>query len=169
MHKLVFTYGTLYEPQIMEALLGYIPQNFLATLSNFSVYCGDEHILSEEIKQDLRSKGRDLSSFKFLFAKKDIKNPSLIEGKAYSITPNDELILDWWERYPKLYRKESATIKDSDGKKYEAFIYTIDKDGEKLDHFSRDPNNDIDLTILNANKLRQKIKLEFPLAEIKQK
>lgn len=164
--RIVFTFGTLFVPEIIEALLNHTPENFMAYLAGYSVYLGNEHILSNEIKQDFISKGRNLSNFKFLFAKKDITSSTAIEGKAYYIDLKDELILDWWERYPKWYRKENVTIQNKTGEKFSAFIYTLDKNGEKQVSFKRNPNNNTREAIEGAQKIRERIKQEFPLAKI---
>lgn len=162
MTRTVFTFGTLCEEQIISALLGYTPEPIFATLTGYSVYLGTQAIMPKEIKQDFISKGRDLSNFKFLFAKKDENIETKIESKAYHITTADELFLDWWERYPKWYRKQDVHIQNNQGESMRAFIYTIDKNGEKLQNFVRNPNNNTEEAVENAQKLRERVKMEFP-------
>jgi len=108
MKRFVFTFGTLYEPKIITALLGSKPPSFLATLHGYSVFEGNANDLSSEIKTDIASK-RDLSNFSFLFAKKT-KDNSVIEEKVYELTASQELTFDWWERYPKWYLKRKPLL-----------------------------------------------------------
>jgi hypothetical protein len=96
MKRVVFTFGTLYEERIITALLGYLPEYSIAELQGYSVYLGTQAIMPDEVKQDFISKGRDLTAFKFLFAKKDEGSSYPIEGKAYTITTVDELMVDRW-------------------------------------------------------------------------
>lgn len=102
------------------------------------------------------AKRRDLSSFSFLFAKKVDDENSIIHGKAYSISTDQELILDFWERYPRWYRKEDVIIEDKSGKKHKATVYVIDKDGVRLDTFER-VQGDLQTYIESATRLRKKI------------
>ncbi len=62
MKRFVFTFGTLYEPQIVIALLGTEPHSFLATLHGYAVYKGTGNDLSEEMRVDIGKK-RDLAHF----------------------------------------------------------------------------------------------------------
>ncbi len=153
--RLIFTFGTLYEPKIITALLSAEPDHFLADLKGYAVFKGTANDLSEEMKTEI-AKRRDLSSFSFLFAKKVEDENSVIHGKAYTISTNQELLLDFWERYPRWYRKEDVIIEDESGKKHEAIVYTIDKDGVKLNTFER-VQGDLPTYIESALLLREKI------------
>ena len=156
-HRILFTFGTLYEPTLISALLGYEPKNFLAILKDYGVYQGTQNDLSEEIKEDLK-KRRDLTNFTFLFAHKT--SPSLhyqMSGKAYYITTKDERIIDCWERCPKWYRKERVEIEDKDGNKIQAIVYVIDKEGRFLQKYTRVPYELASL-IENATKIRKKLR-----------
>lgn len=158
MKRLVFTFGTLYEPTIIKALFGEEPPSFLTRISGYGVFKGTVDDLSPEIKADIASK-RDLTDFSFLFAKKD--HSSTIEGKVYEITTNQELILDWWERYPKWYRKEDVLVIDPQGNQHEAFMYAIDKGGKKLENFER-VQGDLNSYLESATNLRNRLQQEFP-------
>jgi hypothetical protein len=48
------------------------------------------------------------------------------------------------------------------GETIEAFMYAIDKDGERLETFARNPNNNTDEAVANAERLRERVKSEFP-------
>lgn len=160
MKRIVFTFGTLYEPQIIKALLGMEPVNYLAVLKGYAVFQGTGKDLTSDIKTDIGNK-HDLNTFTFLFAKKVENEESLIQGKAYEISTHQELILDWWERYPKWYRKEDVKIHDLQGNTQGAFIYTVDREGKKLDKFAR-VQGDISVYLNGAKNLLQKINTEFP-------
>lgn len=158
--RILFTFGTLYEPSVISALLGYEPQSFLATVRDYAVFRGTKDDLSEEIKNDISQK-RDLAKFVFLFAKKvDHSMNSKITGKAYQINAKDELIIDWWERYPKWYRKEDVEIYDNRGEIFQAVIYAVDRKGELLTDYSRNPY-DLTSLIENAKQIRNRVKSEF--------
>lgn len=160
MKRLVFTFGTLYEHKIISVLLGKEPPFFLAYVEGYQVYRGAAQLLSPEIYQDISNK-HNMSTFSFLFAQKSIDPGSSISGKVYKITTNQEMYLDWWERYPRWYRKEDITVTDEHGKAHEAFMYTIDKTGEPLKTFER-VQGDVNTYITGAKKLRKKLSEEFP-------
>lgn len=160
MTRFVFTFGTLYEPDIIRALLGTEPPSFLSVIHGFGVFKGAVDDLSSEIKADISSK-RDITNFSFLFAKKLNDPNKTIQGKVYEITNQQELFLDWWERYPKWYRKEVVTLTNDNGKTYEAFVYVIDKGRTPMDTFDR-VQGEIVTYIESAKKLRQKVLNEFP-------
>ena len=141
MQRIVFTYGTLYIDDIIKALLGRVPVNFYATLSGYSIYKGNFSQLAPKIKKFFITKNPDETAFSYLFAKEDRKNNFIIKGRAYEINSEEERILDHWERYPDWYRKKTVVIKAIDGVKHEAFIYTLDIDGEKVEKFKRVVNN----------------------------
>ncbi|MCR4329937.1 MAG: gamma-glutamylcyclotransferase [Candidatus Roizmanbacteria bacterium] len=160
MKRLVFTFGTLYEPKIITALLGTEPPFFLATVQGYTVYKGGSNLLPPEIYDDISSK-HDMSTLSFLFAQKSTDPHAKIHGKVYEITTNQETVLDWWERYPRWYRKENITVTDKHGKEYEAFMYAIDKTGEVLETFERVQGN-VETYITSAKELRKKLSKEFP-------
>lgn len=160
MKKLVFTFGTLYEPKIISELLGKEPPFFLANVEGYRVFKGGSSLLPPEIYQDIANK-HDMTTFSFLFAQKSTDPNSSISGKVYGITTNQEIYLDWWERYPRWYRKEDITVTDEHGKAHKAFIYTVDKTGELLETFER-VQGDINTYITGAKKLREKLREEFP-------
>ena len=158
--RILFTFGTLYEPQIISVMLGHEPANFLATLKDYAVFKGTKDDLSEEIKADIRQK-RDLDNFAFLYAKNvDPTLHSQITGKAYYVTAKEEFIIDWWERYPKWYRKEDVEIQNIKGEKFQAIVYVIDRDGKPLDNFER-VQGDIASYIQRAKDLRIKVQTIF--------
>jgi|SRR3990167_2346034 len=160
MKRLVFTFGTLYEPQIISALLGKEPPFFMAHVEGYQVFKGTGDLLPSEIYQDISSK-HDISTFSFLFAQKSTDPNASINGKVYEITTNQEIMLDWWERYPRWYRKEDITVTDQDNNTHEAFMYTIDKEGELLNNFER-IQGDLKQYLAGAIKLKSKLRAEFP-------
>jgi hypothetical protein len=158
--RILFTFGTLYEPQIISAMLGHEPVNFLATLEDYAVFKGTKDDLSREIKTDIKQK-RDLDTFVFLFAKKvDRTLHSHISGKAYYVTVHEELIIDWWERYPKWYRKDDVEIQNNTGEKFQAIVYVTDGIGKLLDNFDR-VQGDVVSYVQRAKELRSKVKTIF--------
>jgi hypothetical protein len=85
-------------------------------------------------------------NFSFLFVKPE-ENAGSIEGRAYSIDLGQELILDHWEWYSDWYPKQLVPIRSTDGESHEAFVYTVDYAGKKLQEFKRivnDPQKVID-------------------------
>lgn len=153
--RLIFTFGTLYEPKIINALLDSEPEYFLADLKGYAVFKGTAADLSEEMKTEI-TKRRDLSSFTFLFAKKVKDKNSVIHGKAYAITIEQEILLDAWERYPRWYQKEVVTVTDMQSSKHEATVYVINTGGVKLDTYERVQGN-LQSYIESATLLRAKI------------
>lgn len=154
--KIVFTFGTLFDPQVIKALLGEEPENFLASLEGFSIYKGKEKHLPKKVKKYLAPK-YDLKNFSFLFVKPDNTENYCIQGKAYIINPKQEKILDIWEQYPNWYDKMNIIIKDSKGKEYNAYVYTVKHDGEELKNYKRIVNN-FEEVIKNARLVNQSIK-----------
>jgi cytochrome oxidase Cu insertion factor (SCO1/SenC/PrrC family) len=96
-----------------------------------------------------------------LFAKQDTDHGFVIDGRAYEISLDQELILDHWERYPEWYRKQEVSIKSEDGSMHEAFIYTLDIDGERLSEYKR-VMNDPEKVLANAKATRQRVMEKFP-------
>src|SRR6266446_1367915 len=140
MKRHVFTFGTLYEDGIIQALLGSVPDNFYASLPGHAMYKGAFSELPEKMQAVFSARGYDDTNFSYLFVKSD-PNAELIEGKAYAIDLRQELILDHWEWYPDWYRKQAVAIQSSDEKEYEAFVYTLDYQGERLSDFKRVVND----------------------------
>ena len=163
MKRLVFTFGTLYPDNIIEALLDNIPENFYATLSGYSIYQAGFSQLPSKIKEMFQSRNIDQSTFSYLFTKKDSSHNFTIEGRAYYVDLEEELILDHWEQYPDWYRKKSVIIKTTDGVEHEAYIYTLDIDGEKLEEFKR-VVNDPEKVLANAKAVRSRVLEKFPKA-----
>ncbi len=154
--RLLFTFGTLFEPDVISALLGYEPKHFPAILKDYAVYQGTKDDLPEEIKEDIKQK-RDLENFVFLFAKKvDPSLHSQILGKAYYITQNDEHIIDLWERYPAWYQKEAVEAEDDQGRKHPAFVYVINKEGVLMHEFQRNPY-ELTSILKSAQTLHEKV------------
>src|SRR5882757_65954 len=113
MDRIVFTFGTLYEDDIIAALLGRIPHNFYATLPGHSIYEAGFSQLLPMTKKFILSKGYDPQIFSFLFLRTDQAPASQVEGRAYYLDPDDELVLDRWESYPDWYSKVPVVIQDS--------------------------------------------------------
>ena len=163
MKRTVFTFGTLYEDNIIKALLGEIPTNFPAKLHDYSIYKAGFSPLPTKIKEFFLSRNYDPNTFSYLFVKYDPTHNFIIEGRAYSINLEQELILDHWELYPDWYRKKEVKIIDNDGKEHEAFVYTVDYDGERLEEFTR-VVNDPEEVIINAKAARNRVLEKFPKA-----
>jgi gamma-glutamylcyclotransferase (GGCT)/AIG2-like uncharacterized protein YtfP len=126
----------------------------LADLKGYAVFKGTAADLSEEMKSEI-SKRRDLATFSFLFAKKVEDERCVIHGKAYSISTEQEILLDAWERYPRWYQKEDVTIADEQGSRHSAVVYVINRDGVRLDSFER-IQGDLQSYIESAKLLRKK-------------
>lgn len=163
MKRTIFTFGTLYPDNIIEALLGTIPENFYASLSDYSIYKAGFDELSPKIKDFFISRNVDQSTFSYLFAKHDPANKFIIEGRAYSVDLDQELIIDHWELYPDWYRKKAVTITGNDGSEYDAFTYTLDIDGERLEQYQR-VVNDPEKVLANAKATRARVLEKFPKA-----
>lgn len=163
MKRIVFTFGTLYEDSIIEALLGTIPQNFYATVTGYSVYRGNFSQLPSKVKDYFRAKNVDQNTFSYLFVKGDPTNNFTLKGRAYMIDLDQELILDHWELYPDWYRKKKVVIKAEDGTEHEAFLYTLDIDGERLEEFERVVNVP-EKVLASAKAVRQRVIGKFPEA-----
>ncbi len=65
------------------------------------------------------------------------------------------------ERYPNWYRKEDVEIEDEKERKYQGFMYAIDKGGEKVKTFER-VQGDVNIYIESSKKIRERILKEFP-------
>lgn len=163
MKRLVFTFGTLYEDEIIKALLGKIPQNFYATLHGYSIYQAGYSQLPNKVKEFFSTRNYDLNTFSYLYVKQDSEHNSAIEGRAYYIDLEQEMILDHWELYPDWYRKKAVSIKVKDGTEHEAFVYTVDYEGKKLNDFKRVVNNP-EKVIVNAKETRKRVIEKFPKA-----
>jgi gamma-glutamylcyclotransferase (GGCT)/AIG2-like uncharacterized protein YtfP len=157
--RLVFTFGTLYVDDIIQALFGMIPKNFYANLKGYGVYKGRYAQMPEAARNKLRH--LDPDTFSFLFAKPEESRS--VEGRVYEVNLAQEMILDHWEVYPDWYRKRAVTVLAKDGQEHEAIIYTVDYEGEKLEHFDR-VVNDLPGVIRNAKAARQRVIDKFPEA-----
>lgn len=163
MKRTVFTFGTLYPDVMIKALLGTIPQNFYGTLEGYSVYKGAYNQLPPKIREGFDALKVYKKTFSYLFAKPDASSRNPIEGRAYSIDFTQELILDHWERYPVWYRKREVVVNDADGKKHNAFVYTLDIEGEKVETYER-VLNDPERARQNAVKMRTLVLEKHPEA-----
>jgi hypothetical protein len=161
MSSLVFTFGTLYDDDIIKALLGSIPKNFYAVLHGYAVYRGVFSQLPQIVKDRIGSRV-DPETFSFLFVKAAPKT-SVVNGRVYEINLGQELILDNWEIYPDWYRKQAVTVRADNGSEHQAFIYTVNYDGEEVRNFSRVVNEPI-AVIENAKAARQRTMEKFPEA-----
>ncbi len=161
MKRLLFTFGTLYPDDIISALLGVVPTNFYATLTGYSIYKGTFEHLPSKVADFFLTRNIDKRTFSYLFAKQDTDHGFVIDGRAYEISLDQELILDHWERYPEWYRKQEVSIKSEDGSMHEAFIYTLDIDGERLSEYKR-VMNDPDKVLANAMATRHRVMEKFP-------
>jgi gamma-glutamylcyclotransferase (GGCT)/AIG2-like uncharacterized protein YtfP len=162
MKRILFTFGTLYPDDIISALLGAVPPNFYATLTGYSIYKGSFEHLPSKVADFFLTRNIDKDTFSYLFAKQDTEHGFVIDGRAYEISLDQELILDHWERYPDWYRKQSVNIKSEDGSMHEAFIYTLDIDGERLIEYKR-VMNELEKVLANAKATRQRVKDKFPI------
>ena len=158
MKRLVFTFGTLYVDEIIKALFGVIPKHFYATLPGFGVYKGTYAQLPEPAQNKLKDHV-DTNTFSFLFAKPDPS--SSVNGRVYEVDLEQEMILDYWEVYPDWYRKQAVKVRSEEGEEHKAIIYTVNYEGEKLEHFER-VVNDLDGVIKNAKAARQRVIDKFP-------
>lgn len=161
MKRLLFTFGTLYPDDMIQALLNETPKNFYGTLEGYSMYSGNYSQLPDQLQKDFADKILDEDTFAYVFAKEDTNSDFIIEGRAYYIDSKQELILDHWERYPNWYRKQNVTIKDNNGKQHEAFIYTLDINGMKMTEYKR-VMNDPEKALENARKMRKTVVSKFP-------
>ncbi len=159
--RLVFTFGTLYPDDMIEALLGSVPQNFYATLTGYSVYKGNFTQLPARQRDHFTAKGVDPRTFSYLFAKEDSTHHYTIDGRAYYVDVDQELILDHWEMYPDWYRKKSVQIVSEDHTEHDAYIYTLDIDGERLEEYTR-VSNDPRQALANARATRKRVMEKFP-------
>jgi len=157
----LFTFGTLYPDEMIKALLGEIPENFYGTLKGFSVYRGNWTQLPENIRKTFEEMNVDQSTFSYAFAKKDYRAEKVIKGRIYSISLDQELVLDHWERYPDWYRKLDVVVKDELGNEHDAFIYTLDIKGELMEKVERVLNTP-EKALANAKKLNQRVADKFP-------
>jgi hypothetical protein len=162
MNRFLFTFGTLYPDEIISALLGTVPSNFYATLTGFSIYKGAYSQLPPKVADFFLTRNINKDTFSYLFTKMDKENSFVIDGRAYEINLDQELILDHWERYPDWYRKQSVSIKSESGSANEAFIYTLDIDGERLSEYKR-VMNDPEKVLANAKATRQQVIDKFPM------
>jgi hypothetical protein len=161
LHRLVFTFGTLYPDEIIKALLGVVPPNFYASLMNYSVFKAGMKQLPEKVRTEFEQKGDRPTSFTYLFAKHDPVNKFELTGRVYNTNLQQELILDAWERYPDWYRKEEVVVRDEQGKEHNAYIYTLDIEGERQKSFNR-VVNDPERVLEAAKRMRQNVMDRFP-------
>ena len=152
MSSYIFTFGTLYEPRIIQALLGEMPPNELGYVSGYAVSKGIETDLPKKIKDDLSKKHR-LSDFSFLYAHKTNNQRDKINGKIYKLTKKQESILDAWERYPIWYKKDKTIVTTTGSKLVQSIIYIIDNPGKAIKRYKR-VNGDMETYIKNALILR---------------
>lgn len=159
MLKNYFVFGTLFDEKILVALLGYVPKNSEAVIKGYSVFRGSGLDLSSDMKLDIGEK-HELSTFKFLFAKKSGNTDDNIKGKVLEINADDEKLFDLWERYPKWYGKEKVKAEDNSGNIIEANVYVInDQEGILLPRFER-IQGDIQTYIDGAKRLRKRLNLK---------
>ena len=55
------------------------------------------------------------------------KEGSLVEGQIWSITEQDERLLDRYEGYPEFYGKEIVTVTDAEDTPHEVMVYTMNE------------------------------------------
>ena len=154
----IFTFGTLVDDEVIASLLGVVPRNFYATLDGQAVYRGTFEQLPTLVRQRLTHV--DPNTFKFLFVKPKAAS-SQVAGRLYQVTPAQEKILDQWELFPDWYRKRTVTVTTADGASHEAFLYTLDCDGEELTDFTRVPN-DREFTLDRARRTRARVLRKLP-------
>jgi len=161
MNRLVFTFGTLFDDEIVMALLGKIPTNFYATLPGYAVYEGSFDQLPSKVRDYFSAKGYDQQTFSYLFVKPDQSSGSMVVGRTYAVSREQELIIDHWEHVPEWYRKQTVTIQPNDGTPREAFVYTLDYKGKKLTEFHRVVNDPV--RVIEAAKVTRAMVMEkFP-------
>ena len=155
--KVVFTFGTLYEPRITKALLGELPDYFDTELVGFSIYRGGTDQLPDQVKQDIITHRGSLDGLTYHFAKPD-ESENVITGRAWMITDLQEKILDAWERYPAWYQKQDVQVRDKQGHLKKAIAYTQDGDGDPVDLavFERVPGG-VQEYISEAKRVREDV------------
>lgn len=60
------------------------------------------------------------------------KEGSQVHGLLWRITPRDERALDYYEGYPRLYEKESVTVKLQSGGEIAVMAYVMTREKERL-------------------------------------
>ena len=60
------------------------------------------------------------------------KEGSQVHGLLWTITPRDERALDYYEGYPRLYEKESVTVKIQSGAEITVMAYVMTREKERL-------------------------------------
>ena len=60
------------------------------------------------------------------------KEGSQVQGLLWRITPYCELSLDIYEGYPRLYEKQTITLRTNSGKQVQAMVYVMTHEKERL-------------------------------------
>ena len=98
---LLFTYGTLSDPEFIRLLLNRVPEYTGAILHGYELLVHPQN--------------------GYLFVKP--KPGSTVKGCFFEITPDELRLIDCWEEVP-LYERELKQVFTNEGEKAEAFVYT---------------------------------------------
>jgi gamma-glutamylcyclotransferase (GGCT)/AIG2-like uncharacterized protein YtfP len=156
--RLVFAFGTLYDDEIIKSLLGVIPRNFYTSLPGYALYRGTYAQIPAAVRSRLSHLNEE--TFSYLYIRPTPQNR--VTGRVYEIDLAQELILDHWELYPDWYRKQPVKVQAGTGE-LEAFVYTLDHDGERVMEVTRVLNDPTEVTG-HARAARARVQNKFPQA-----
>ncbi|WP_423126804.1 gamma-glutamylcyclotransferase family protein [Gaoshiqia sp. Z1-71] len=98
---LLFTYGTLSDPEFIHLLLNRVPEYTGAILPGYELLVHPQN--------------------GYLFVKP--KPGSMVKGFFFEIKPDELRLIDCWEEVP-LYERELKQVVINDGEETEVFVYT---------------------------------------------
>ncbi|WP_163714006.1 gamma-glutamylcyclotransferase family protein [Mangrovibacterium lignilyticum] len=100
-NPLLFSYGTLSDPEYIQLLLRRLPGYRVAELEGYGLYTHPAN--------------------GYLFVKPE-KGKS-VKGQLFELSWSELELIDYWEDVP-LYQRELMTVRTPDGKWIETFVYT---------------------------------------------
>lgn len=100
-NPLLFSYGTLSDPEYIQLLIGRLPEFTAATLTNYGLY---KHPANG-----------------YLFVKPEAG--AAVKGYLFELSWRELELIDCWEDVP-LYTREIQILQTEKGEKVEAFVYT---------------------------------------------
>ena len=100
-------------------------------LNQMAVRCPDAKVVEPAVLEDYELLFRGNGS-SFGVATIVHKEGSQVQGLLWRITPYCELSLDIYEGYPRLYEKQSITLRTKSGKQVQAMAYVMTHEKERL-------------------------------------
>ena len=100
-------------------------------LNQMAVRCPDAKVVEPAVLEDYELLFRGNGS-SFGVATIVPKEGSQVQGLLWKITPYYEMSLDIYEGYPRLYEKQTITLRTKSGKQVQAMVYVMTHEKERL-------------------------------------